>query len=556
MGLIPLPEKFPIVWDNPEDEKRFWMQDAMHAPAPVTPLSQGFGGAYLAEAFAEAFAHYSIPLDVKVKFFNNYYYMALTPRDLPKEEMEAMGKASQQKCEEVIGNYGKLWNEEWLPEIIEHVQFLEKFDVVSASDEDLKNHFFDFQKRVKRLWCIHFLNAVPQVLGFSMFDEIYCDLFQPTDKFEPLGLVDCVKNKTVDCGIAIWKLSQAVANNINLNELFQKGNPKEILDVLQQTSDDDDFKTQWNEVLDEYGRRNEHFIELNGPSWIEDPSPLVQAIQGYLRKPEYNALEDQANKEKAREEKHIKIKEKLSNLPEAVQGQFNGLFSAALLSVAASEDHNYWLDQRAVIYGGRRILNEIASRLVNRGVLNQQNDIYYLYYDEIVAILQGSESDTRSLIANRREVLRKSGTIAAPPVVGTEPEEEPPDTPLNRAMAKFFGNPPGKSDQPGVLLGNAASPGKVIGKAVVARSLDEARRVSPGDILVVQTTNPSWTPLFGVVAAVVTDTGGILCHCAIVAREYGIPAVVGLGMGTVAIQDGQQVEVDGDLGQVRVMEAV
>jgi pyruvate,water dikinase len=107
---------------------------------------------------------------------------------------------------------------------------------------------------------------------------------------------------------------------------------------------------------------------------------------------------------------------------------------------------------------------------------------------------------------------------------------------------------------PTELRGNAGSPGKVSGTARIIRSLDEADRLHPGDILVTEFTAPPWTPLFATVAAVITDAGGILSHCAVVAREYGIPAVVGTGRATATIRDGQQVEVDGNAGLVRLLE--
>jgi pyruvate,water dikinase len=93
----------------------------------------------------------------------------------------------------------------------------------------------------------------------------------------------------------------------------------------------------------------------------------------------------------------------------------------------------------------------------------------------------------------------------------------------------------------------------VRGRARVIRSLAEAQTLQKGDILVTETTSPAWTPLFATVAAVVTDTGGVLSHCAIVTREYGIPAVVGTGTATALIKDGQLLEVDGSAGSVRIV---
>jgi pyruvate,water dikinase len=126
---------------------------------------------------------------------------------------------------------------------------------------------------------------------------------------------------------------------------------------------------------------------------------------------------------------------------------------------------------------------------------------------------------------------------------------------MSRTLGKFFGAPPPVSPDPNLLQGNAGSPGMARGPARVIRLLAEAAKLEPGDVLVAETTAPPWTPLFASAAAVVTDTGGILSHCAIVAREYGIPAVVGAGTATTVIQDGQMVEVNGQAGTVRIIES-
>jgi pyruvate,water dikinase len=103
------------------------------------------------------------------------------------------------------------------------------------------------------------------------------------------------------------------------------------------------------------------------------------------------------------------------------------------------------------------------------------------------------------------------------------------------------------------LLGLAGSGGTVRGTAKVLNSVEEADKLTPGDILVAATTTPPWTPLFANIAGVVTDAGGILSHPAVVAREYGIPAVVGTAQSTSVIQDGQTIEVDGNAGVVRIV---
>ena len=144
-------------------------------------------------------------------------------------------------------------------------------------------------------------------------------------------------------------------------------------------------------------------------------------------------------------------------------------------------------------------------------------------------------------------------TVQPPPALGTPHPGPPPDDPMGRALGKLFGVPPAESGDPDILLGHASSPGKVSGTAKVVLSLAEAGKLQPGDIMVAPSTMPAWTPLFASIAAVVTDAGGVLSHAAIVAREYNIPAVLGTGNATSAIQDGQTVEVDGDAGAVRIV---
>ncbi len=131
----------------------------------------------------------------------------------------------------------------------------------------------------------------------------------------------------------------------------------------------------------------------------------------------------------------------------------------------------------------------------------------------------------------------------------------PPPGLVSDALGKFFGAPAVQDDAADdKVAGNAGSPGKVRGTARVVRSLEESHKLGVGEILVAQTTSPSWTPLFGTAAGIVTDTGGILSHCAVVAREYGIPAVVGTGVATSIITDGQTIEVDGDAGRVYLVD--
>jgi pyruvate,water dikinase len=135
-------------------------------------------------------------------------------------------------------------------------------------------------------------------------------------------------------------------------------------------------------------------------------------------------------------------------------------------------------------------------------------------------------------------------------MIGTPP---PPDAPVDPLVAKFFGVGLVPSSDAAVITGHPCSAGVVTGEAKVVLTLDEAGKVNAGDILVCRMTMPAWTPLFGVVGAVVADSGGPLSHCAIVAREYMIPCVAGTVNGTAVLKDGIKVRVDGSTGIVTVL---
>jgi pyruvate,water dikinase len=218
-----------------------------------------------------------------------------------------------------------------------------------------------------------------------------------------------------------------------------------------------------------------------------------------------------------------------------------------------TEDHGFYIDYRAM-YQIRRVLVEAGRRLVEAGDIGDLDDLFYLTVDEIRSALAGQGgSDLPQAVSDRRAEMQRWAGFEPPPALGISDGGPPPGA-LGRSMAKFFGRDPvPPADEPGEIRGHAGSAGVARGTARILRSITDAHRLIPGDVLVATTTAPPWTPLFAAAAAVVTDTGGILSHCAVVAREYGIPAVVGCGDATERITDGDELEVDGTTGIVRIV---
>jgi pyruvate,water dikinase len=233
--------------------------------------------------------------------------------------------------------------------------------------------------------------------------------------------------------------------------------------------------------------------------------------------------------------------------------QFDILLKVAQDATVLSEDHSFWIDFRGM-YQARRVFMEFGRRFAEAGVLHTAADIFYLTLDELrETAIAGPWPDRRALAAARQAEMEHFRAITPPPVLGTPPPDAPTHDALGRAWGGFTGSAAPLPGDLSVLHGTPGSPGLARGPAKVVRSLGDATKLGRGDILVAETTAPPWTPLFATVAAVITATGGMLSHSAIVAREYRIPAVVGIGGAAAMVHDGQLLEVDGDAGVVRVV---
>jgi phosphoenolpyruvate synthase/pyruvate phosphate dikinase len=193
----------------------------------------------------------------------------------------------------------------------------------------------------------------------------------------------------------------------------------------------------------------------------------------------------------------------------------------------------------------RRCAMELGNRLAKVNVFAQPEDIFWLNLDEIHAAISTPESLIFA-VAERRANNQAWTNVDAPYLL-----------PLGSKPAfwwKWIFPTPELNHHPDqhTLVGLGVSPGKVTAVARVVHSLDEMQRIQEGDILVTRTTTPAWTPLFARIAGLVTDLGGPLAHGSIVAREYGIPAVMGTGSATQRIQDGAIITVDGTAGRVEL----
>jgi pyruvate,water dikinase len=221
---------------------------------------------------------------------------------------------------------------------------------------------------------------------------------------------------------------------------------------------------------------------------------------------------------------------------------------AAKVGYALKETHAYHIDYPGLL-ATREVLLGFGRRLMAEGRLDATEDVWMLRRDELRTAVANPGSALEALVAERKEELADGIREGPRPYLGEPPQDER----RHATLEKFYGR--GGGGTGATLRGTGASPGVADGPARVMAGPDDFARVRPGDVLVATTTTPAWTPLFLSIAALVTETGGILCHAAIVAREYGVPAVVGATGATRRIPDGATITVDGGAGKISMAHA-
>jgi pyruvate,water dikinase len=536
---------FAVTWDDPGDASFTWTFERMHAPEPMTPSD--------AVAFRCAFDHgasvaareYGLPFRAATRRINTYLYLALVPTSPP---------AAPSSLETAIGRLDELWQGEYLPEIHRYLREWEAVVPPELALPQLVDAVAESIERAKRLYEIHFLIWFPFMTAISLFDDFYREILGGVSDFDPYRLLQGFDNMTVASGRALWQLSREALRTESVRAALDEEPAAAVTTALAATPEGRRFLAAVREYLGTWGQRGDRW-GWSFPSWIDDPTPVIKTLRNYVRQPDSDLDAELAAQAVERERLVAQARKRMRHHPPDVQDRFEFLLRAAQTAIVLTEDHSHWIDFRCM-YHVHRISLEVGRRFAAAAVLDRPDDVFLLTPDELrETALAFPRRNRRSRIAARRAEMEYFRTIAAPPTVGAPPPAAATTDPVSAALAKFFGPlalDPTSADAT-TISGRPGAPGNAVGTARVLSSLADARRLQPHDVLVAATTAPPWTPLFATAAAVVCDTGGILSHCAVVAREYGIPAVVGTGNATTRIPDGHLVEVDGDAGVVRLL---
>ncbi|MBI5948845.1 MAG: hypothetical protein HY875_11970 [Chloroflexi bacterium] len=547
---LPIPANFPVAWDRPGDEQLFWIQDAMHLPHPLTPLDATLVQAAFSEGASRAIGRMSMPISgLRTGVFNGFSYIAPVPVMGTPGEMAARMEEMIRITMELGATVLRDWRETFEPQVTAECEAVLGFNYAGASTREVAAFVAGFYDRLVKLWDIHMRVNIPPMNAVFGMEEFLGAVVGPDSVQQSRLMLQGFDNKSVEMGKALWDLSRWVRANAGLADAVNVASVLEGKVQLSGHPQAADFLSRWQAFLDAYGWRSNRFLEVGYPSWRDDQATPFTQFKGFLAKPD---SEDPyaAHRAQAAERDQL-VAEMEARVPAPAVPQFRHMLELAQQYIPIAEDHNFSIDQKSTMVL-RHGIQQLGARLAADGVLADAGDVFYLRFEEIQALASGAATgDLRGPVKERRAAHLRQAQIKPPPVMGTPPPADMPPDPL---VSKFFGLAIDASWHGRTLKGLACSAGIVTGPAKVLLSLDDAWKLEPGDIMVCRTTMPAWTPLFGIAAAVVTDAGGPLSHCAIVAREYRIPCVAGTQVATHEITDGMRLRVDGAAGTVELLD--
>lgn len=512
----------------------------MHQPTPLTPLAWDLLQHKRAGMMrgADATGRY---MSTEMFSANGYAFTrAIPPLD---GELELLELVAARDTERRLGQLLMLWEEQYRPEVEALTRSLREWAQPGNSLVDLVHRFDEVNAVAARLGELHTLSFGMTGLAMQRFEDFCVSELGEVGAEIARDAAAGQPNKSIESAAALWGLSREALARTAVAQLLADTTATEFAEGLDAVEGGAEFHALLDEFLVVYGQRNESFSELVFPTWREDPRFVMFTLRSYAGLPDDQS--PTAMHERTIARRIERTDEARGQLSPAKFREFLDAQRIAWQRTILLEDHNYYIDQRGFSTLRMPCL-AIGERLRTAGVIDAADDVFYMYRADIVRASADRSTKFQSTVRERREQRERWLRTLPPNVIGEG------NIQTNPQMEAFLGPIEPEPAELGIVRGQAASPGVVRGTARVVRTLAEVEKLQAGDVLVTYATAPPWTPLFAVASAIITDAGGPTSHAAIVAREFGITAVVGTKSATARIEDGMVVTVDGNTGLVSI----
>jgi pyruvate,water dikinase len=563
-------ENFPVTWASEAEKDFFWVYDDLHCPHPVSPMFFDIGGWWL--SCDHMFRRFGTPfaVDWLAKNVNGYVYTTAIPAD-PDLRIDATEYSARYGArvprdatfattmgaylDTVLPVYGRdfadWWRDRLRPEMERNFAFLEaRLDTAHRMDlAEVACLLEDAIDVHDRHWKIHWMLNFAQLSATLNLRAVMEKHRGSVDESLLGRLQNSPSDRNWDSIEALWRMKNEVRDDPELRSAFSLEGVPEIVRSLQEGVRGARFIVERVVPYQrEFGWHAVWSHEFIFPTVREQMEPVIELVRGYLTT-DYDFPS-------AIEAMRIDIEAASEEVLEGLTGEALKEMRAAnavnLRMAPLTPDHHFYIDQGANAHL-RLVLIEVGRKLVAADRLDQPDDVMFLRYNELRGLIGSAKAiPARAIVADRRLDREAAAGLHPRDWVGTV-------TPSQLAFPYLvnWGYPDRfyqrQSDDMLIITGLGASAGSVEGVARVVRTIDEFDEVRDGDILVCQMTNPAWVVLFTKIAGLVTDTGGTTSHPAVLAREFGIPAVIGTSVATQRIATGDRLRVDGTVGRVEIL---
>jgi len=521
-----------IAWAVSVDSSEEWVSTWEWLPVPLCPLSSTLWNGMLSAATREVARDWALPYtNLRFRCVNGWQYFSQVP-------LEDAGEARERRkrLERLLTGKTRflphMWTGTYLPAIVEDQRrILER----ARDFGDPLDFLRDIVATFERHWWIHFevTSAPATVLGVL---RTLCAEAGFDDPLAVASMLGWSGRSPGEPDLELDALAVAAAGAPAVARALLDDRRVLKPDELARLPGGRAFAERFAAFVDRYGLRCADG-DLADPTWAEEPGFVLGLIAARVRRAGVPRAERRPT---GAAEAAVRPSDVASRLGPAAGRRFRTYLEVARSTSHLLEDHNLYIDgfSKGMM---RRALLALGRRLAADGALAGAEQVFYLEADELLALAMGAEGlDLSQAAESRRRVRERAGSVR-PPVSIKAGRAGSPGRARERRGAGCTAWP---------LTGLGASPGVALGTARVVRRLEDVGRVRPGDIVVCPTMTPGWTHLLFTVQGLVCEGGGVLSHAAVVARERGVPAVVGVDGAASLIHDGWLLRVDGSKGTV------
>ncbi len=558
-------EAFPVDWQDGEREL-FWIYDDLHIPNPVSPLFFDIGGWWL--TCDHMFRRFATPFacDWVAKVVNGYVYTSAVPcepnlhseateyqnRYVPRVPRDAeyagqMGSYLGGVLPVYAENFMQWWRTRLRPEIERNFEYLDGFDYEGASPLELAVLFEDAIDIHDRHWKIHWMLNFAQFASTQNLSAVIQEV--GGDPAVTARLQSSIADRNWDAIEDLWRSKEEVKADADLRAAFEQLTAGDVMTALRGSDRGRRFISERIETHQQiFGYKALWSHEFMYKLWVEDPAPIIEAIRGYVA----TDYDYPSNLKAVADDLEAAKLAVIDGVEGVNRGKLSRALELSLNMNPLTPDHHFYVDQGT---NARLRIAAIAlgRKLVAAGALDDPEDVVFLRYNELRRLTADPQVfDARDVVSDRRDEHEDAFERRPPAWLGTATKSaiEFPYGGLWGFPHRFYAGEPSTT---GEIKGLAASSGVVEGPARFVSSLEEFDQVQDGEILVCRMTNPAWVVLFTKIKGLVTEAGGAASHPAVVAREFGIPAVVGTGNAGERIKTGDRIRVNGATGVVEVL---